>query len=147
MGGEPAVADHRTDPESAAGQVLDLRQRQGCDVDHGVRRLDALPHQVDQVRPTAEIRRVRPGGERVDRGPYVQRPQVGERLHPATSAMESTIPLYAPHRHRLPLMRSLISLPDGDPLATAGVSVTALGSPRRYSPSIATAEQIWPGVQ
>jgi hypothetical protein len=47
----------------------------------------------------------------------------------------------------LPLIRSRISASLSGGRAAARSSVTALGQPSRISPSMATAEQIWPGVQ
>ena len=61
----------------------------------------------------------------------------------STAWMARTMFTYAPHRHRLPLIRSRIS-----PGVSAGSarrsSVMALGP---VSASIPAAEQSWPGVQ
>ena len=74
---------------------------------------------------------------------------VAEDFHaglPATSVIASTIFEYAPQRQILPLMRSRNSsgVTSGFAFRSA---LTWLGMPRRISPSAATAEQIWPGVQ
>jgi hypothetical protein len=56
---------------------------------------------------------------------------------------------YAPHRHRLPLIRSRISsgVRGGDPASGRTSSVAALGQPAACSSITAIAEQICPGVQ
>jgi len=85
--------------QRAAGLLLDAGQRQPADVDHGVRRLDALAHQVDEVRAAAEA--LRTGVDLPHGGGDVGRGDVGEVLHRlasssapcATSSMASTIPL------------------------------------------------------
>jgi hypothetical protein len=108
--GEVAVADGGADAQPAAGQLLDVVVRQSGDVDEDVRALDAELHEVDEVRPAAEVAGARSGRvEERERAGGVPGALVGERLHPAASEMAGTMFVYAPQRHRLPLMRSRIS--------------------------------------
>jgi hypothetical protein len=62
---------------------------QARDVDEPLRRLDAELHQVDEVRPAAEVHRSRLG-DRGDRAGGVGRALVCERPHRATSAIAGT---------------------------------------------------------
>jgi hypothetical protein len=55
--------------------------------------------------------------------------------------MAAQIPTYAPQRHKLPLIRSLISSSDKSNVAAASL-VTALGNPALNSLIIPKAEQI-----
>src|SRR5262249_41800787 len=66
---------------------------------------------------------------------------------PYVAPIAAMMPLYAPQRHRLPLIRSRISSWVSAKLSAARSLDTWLGTPARASATIATAEQIWPGVQ
>ena len=143
VGGEVAVAGAGADAQAAVG-LLDPGRQQPGHVHQQVRRLHPEFHQVDQVGAAGEELRVRAAGQRDGAG-RVGGPDVVERLHRAApaSCTAATMFGYAPHRHRLPLIRSATSasLSDGSP------SVTRLGQPAPYSASAPTAEHTWPGVQ
>ena len=57
------------------------------------------------------------------------------------------MPLCAPQRHRLPLIRSRSSSWLSAIVSADRSAVTWLGTPRRTSSAMPTAEQICPGVQ
>src|SRR5438445_606813 len=150
MVGGVAVACGGADANAAAA-LLDGRQRQACHVDEVRGPLHAGLHEVHEVGAAAEELRVglaRDGGHG---GARVAGARVGERPHaglPAAARTAATMLGYAPHRHRLPLMRSRIS----SSVSAAGPStrtsaVAALAAPSRASRRSATAEQICPGVQ
>ena len=63
------------------------------------------------------------------------------------AVIASTIPLWAPQRQRLPLMRSRSSSRLSAMSEAARSSVTWLGTPRASSAAMAIAEQSCPGVQ
>src|ERR1700752_52454 len=146
-----AVPDHRANPETTTRAFLDRRQRKSGDINEEAGLLDALTHEIDQIRASGEKSRgYRRAGCGVDRRLTIVGPHVLEGIHRDISAtasrMASRMPTYAPQRHRFPLMRSRNSSSLscwGDALGL----VTALGTPSFHSVSIATAEQIWPGVQ
>ncbi len=103
--GQRGVADRRADQQPAALGLDDLGGQSGH-VDQTGRRRDPLAHQIDDVGATAEI-------GRLGNGPQAQglRPVGGAGIveggHAATVArIASMIPLCAPHRHKLPLIRS-----------------------------------------
>ena len=136
MSGQVAVADRRADSQPAAGRRLDLVVGQVADVDQLIGSGDAEAHQVHEVRPAAEVGRAGPEVRDGIRG--VLGPRVAERPHGVTTeVMARTIFTYAPHRHRLPLIRSRIS-----PGVSAGsVSRSAVMALGPVSVSMPAAEQ------
>ncbi len=108
------VARGRADPQPAIVGRLD-RVRQPGDVDQPRRAFDALAHQVDKVGAAAEqplavadcrSERLLDGGS----APVGDGDQATASA--ATCRMASTMPLCAPQRHRLPLIRSRTSSRD-----------------------------------
>ena len=140
--GQATVMHQGTDPKPAIRELIDPVQRQPGDVNDSLRPLDALTHQVDEVGTAGEELRPRLGSDRLEGGVHVRGADVGEGLHSATSSIAATMPLYAPHRHRLPLIRSRISAGVNSPPVAARCSVAALGAPSLCSASIPIAEQI-----
>src|SRR5207244_3338348 len=137
------------DAQPAIGRGRDLVECEAVDVDQVRRRLDVELHQVEQVGAAGD--ELRTGDAARGRGRIGRRLRafVAERSHafvPATSLIASMMFEYAPQRQMLPLMRSRSSA-----AVTCGAAVrsalTWLGMPALISPSTATAEQIWPGVQ
>ena len=91
-GGQVGVAHRGADPQSAAVELLDPVVREARDVDEHVGRLDAELHEVDEVRPAAEVARRRARVvEEGDRARCVRRPLVGEGPHRAASWMAGTM--------------------------------------------------------
>src|SRR5581483_8072287 len=81
VGREVTVADDGADPEAVARQLLDRAERQPRHVDERGRRLDAEPHQVDEVRAAAEELRLARGTDGRERAGDVLRACVRERPH------------------------------------------------------------------
>ena len=91
-GGQVGVAHRGADPQPAAVELLDPVVREARDVDEHVGRLDAELHEVDEVRPAAEVARRRARVvEEGDRARGVRRPLVGEGPHRAASWMAGTM--------------------------------------------------------
>ena len=86
---EVAVADRGADAQTSVAGLLD-RVRELRHVHEQRGRLDAEPHQVDEVRPTAEEARVGLVSEQRDRAGGVARALVGEWPHEATSRIAGT---------------------------------------------------------
>jgi hypothetical protein len=83
------VGDQRTETQAAAIELLDPGERQPADVDHMLRPLDVLLHQVDEVRPAGEEARRRAAAA-TDRVGDVARAGVVEADHRAPPSCAST---------------------------------------------------------
>jgi hypothetical protein len=79
--GEVAVAHVGADPHAAAGQGLDLRQRQGVDVDQDGGSLDVELQEVDEGRAAGEELRPAVARHGVDRLVRPRGSGVGEGVH------------------------------------------------------------------
>ena len=125
MGGKGGVPDRGIDQQSAALAFPD-GAAQVADVHQFARLVDILAQQIDEVGPAAQEPCPAPG-TRDGIGP-IGRANIAEWHHHTASAsmssIASTIPLCAPQRQRLPLMRSRISarVTDGGPAATSRVT-------------------------
>lgn len=108
MLGHCGVTGGRPDHQTAVVGLLDFR-RQAGHVDEHRGDLDGLAHQVDEVRAATKVFRALTLTA-VDRVGGVGGACVCDLDHapcPAyTSKIASTIPLWAPQRHRFPLIRS-----------------------------------------
>jgi hypothetical protein len=91
--GQATVAHQCPDPKPPVGKLLDSVQGQPADVDHRLRPLDALTHQIDQVGATGQELCPRLGGDRLQGRVHVRSAEVGKRLHRATSSIAATMPL------------------------------------------------------
>jgi hypothetical protein len=90
MRGEIAVADAAADVQAACVGRLDLVGHQPPHVDEQARRLDAQPHQVDEVRTAAEEPRVGFVRQQRHRAGGVVGALVAERPHRPASTIAGT---------------------------------------------------------
>ena len=93
MRGKATVTYQCADPQPAVGEFLDLVQPEPGDVDDGLRPLDALTHQVDEVGASGDELCLRFGGDRLQSRIDVGGAAVRECLHGATSWIAPTMPL------------------------------------------------------
>src|SRR4029434_5259802 len=142
-----AVGHERADAHAAAGKFINLSERQSGEVNQVIGLLDVFAHQVNKIRPTAQELRVLELRDGLNGRSDILCARVYKIFHRATSfatasRIASTMPTYAPQRHRLPLMRSLISASENSMSVAAILFVTALGMPCLYSSTMPMAEQM-----
>src|SRR5262245_33511951 len=142
-----AVGHERADAHAAAGKFVNVYERQSSEVNQVIGLLDVFAHQVNEIRPASQELRVLELRDGLNGRSDVLGACVRKIFHRATSfsnasRIASTMPTYAPQRHRLPLMRSLISASENSMSVAARFSVTALGLPCLYSSTVPMAEQI-----
>src|SRR5262245_37177621 len=147
VGGEMAVGHERADAHAAVRQFFNLCERQSGEVNQVIGLLDVFAHQVNEIRAAAQELRLLELRDGLNGRSDVLGACVRKIFHRAISfsnvlRIASTIPTYAPQRHRLPLMRSLISASDNSMSVAARLFVTALGMPCLYSSTIPMAEQM-----
>src|SRR4051812_22558999 len=149
MGRQIGVAHEGPDAEPALVRRLDLVEPEAIHVDEVRGSFDLQLHQIEQIRSARDELRAIVTSRRRRSFRRRTRAFVGEGFHPllpATSEIASAMLEYAPQRQMLPLIRSRSS----GPVSCDGAiksRVAWLGMPALISPSIATAEQICPGVQ
>ena len=125
MGCKCGILDRCVDEQSAAFDFADGTV-QAADVDQSACLFDILAQEVDQIGPATQKSTI--GADTRKGVRPVRRSDVGQGGHAAVSAsiasMASTIPLCAPQRQRLPLMRSRISarVATGGPAARSWVT-------------------------
>src|SRR5262249_8474829 len=141
------VCHERTEAHAAAGKFVNVCERQSSEVNQVIGLLDVFTHQVNEIRPTAQELRILELRDGLNGGSDILGACVCKIFHRATSfsnasRIASTMPTYAPQRHRFPLMRSLISTSENSMSVAAILFVTALGMPCLYSSTMPMAEQM-----
>jgi len=91
VGGEVAVPNSRADAKAAVVSRVDPVVRQARDVDQQVGRLDAEPHEIDEIRASAQELRAGCRRERRNGAALVTRALVTERLQRDTSSIAATM--------------------------------------------------------
>src|SRR6202789_3807503 len=109
---ERSVAHRSADQNTTAIRLFN-RGRQSAHIDERIRPRDRLAHEIDQIRAAAQISR-RTARSEPQRIGGIDGAHIAEGSHAAVSAamvslIASIIPLYAPQRHKLPLIRSCSS--------------------------------------
>src|SRR4051812_19960147 len=100
-----AVCHERADAH-AAGKFVNVCQRQSSEINQVIGLLDVFAHQVNEIRPTAQELRVLELRDGLNGRSNILGARVCKIFHRATSfsnasRIASTMPTYAPQRHRL----------------------------------------------
>src|SRR5260370_15021560 len=100
-----------SDPDTPALPALDAVQGRASHVHEEIRDPHPQLHVIDEVGPGGEERGAGPPGHAGDRARDVRGALVREGSHDDVARIAAAMLTYAPHRQRLPLIRSRISSP------------------------------------